>query len=113
MTAAGEQGDRGEHGERAETCELCEAARMTTWYHEDETCWIADCEVCDVPMVVWRRHGATPPDAEVDHMLAALGRVAAERFGGGEFRVDRAMRQIPEHFHAHARDTGWWRRRFG
>ena len=86
---------------------------MTTWYYEDEVCWIADCEVCDVPMVVWRSHGASPPDGDVEHMLAALGRVAGERFGGAEFRLDRVMRQIPEHFHAHARDSGWWRRRFG
>ena len=34
-------------------CELCEAAHLTTWYHDDEVCWIADCEICDVPMVVW------------------------------------------------------------
>ena len=35
-------------------CELCEAARLTTWYHEDDVCWVADCEICAVPMVVWR-----------------------------------------------------------
>jgi len=23
------------------------------------------------------------------------------------------MRQIPDHFHAHARDPHWWSRRFG
>ena len=54
-------------------CDLCEAARMTTWYHEDEVCWVADCEVCDTPMVVWQRHGAEPSDDEVEHMLSALG----------------------------------------
>ena len=41
-------------------CELCEAAHLTTWYHSDEVCWIADCEkIYNVPMVVWSRHGAT------------------------------------------------------
>lgn len=93
-------------------CELCEAAKMTTWYHEDATCWVADCEVCDVPMVVWKRHGPTPPKADVEHMVAALEAVANDRFGGGAYTVDRTMRQLPEHFHAHARDEGWYFRRF-
>ncbi len=85
---------------------------MTTWYFEDETCWIADCEVCDTPMVVWRQHGTQPPEADVDHMFAELDRVARERYGEESFKIDRIMRQIPDHFHAHARDAGWWYRRF-
>jgi len=93
-------------------CELCEAARMTPWYREDDVCWIADCEVCDVPMVVWKHHGSEPPEGDLEHMLGQLSQVATERFGDGEFSVDRVMRQIPDHFHAHARDTGWWNRRF-
>jgi hypothetical protein len=84
-------------------CELCEAARFTAWYHEDGVCWIADCDVCDVPMVVWRSHGAVPPADDAEHMLGALRRVATERFGEDGFVVDGVMRQIPEHFHAHAR----------
>ncbi len=95
-----------------ERCELCEAGHLTTWYHEDEICWIADCEICAVPMVVWKRHGVTPPDAEVAHMIGELDRVARERFGDVEFTVDRVMRQIKTHFHAHARDRQWWHRRF-
>ena len=94
-------------------CDLCEAARMTTWYHEDEVCWVADCEVCAVPMVVWRQHGATPPDDAVEHMLGALAAVADVELGAGEWSFDRVMRQIPDHFHAHARDPNWWFRRFG
>jgi len=94
-------------------CELCEAARLTPWHHEDEICWVADCEICDVPMVVWRRHGAAPPEDERAHMLDVLARVATARFGEGGFHVDPAMRQIPDHFHAHARDPNWWVRRFG
>jgi hypothetical protein len=86
---------------------------MTTWHHEDEVCWVADCEVCAVPMVVWRRHGASPPDDEVEHMLGVLGRVADAELGAGVWSLDRVMRQIPDHFHAHARDPGWWFRRFG
>jgi hypothetical protein len=93
-------------------CPLCEAARMTTWYHEDDVCWVADCEVCDVPMVVWRRHGVHPPDGDVEHMLEQLRLAAGRRFGAVGFTVDPVMRQIPDHFHAHARDAGWWYRRF-
>ena len=92
-------------------CELCEAARITPWHHEDEICWVADCEVCDVPMVVWKRHGIDPPADELEHMLGELGRVARRRFGDEAYSIDRVMRQIPDHFHAHARDEGWWWRR--
>jgi hypothetical protein len=94
-------------------CDLCEAARLTEWFHEDETCWVADCEVCGVPMVVWKQHGADPEGPLVEHMVAQLERVAAARFDGSVWHIDRAMRQIPDHFHAHARDEGWWWRRFG
>ena len=44
-------------------CELCEAARITAWHHEDDVCWVADCEICMVPMVVWKQHGPEPPQA--------------------------------------------------
>ena len=37
---------------------------------------------------------------------------ANRRFGVDGWSVDRVMRQIPDHFHAHSRDTGWWNRRF-
>lgn len=93
-------------------CDLCQAARITPWHHEDETCWVADCEICGVPMVVWRSHGPVPPKEEVEHMLARLTEVAERVFGGRAFKIDRVMRQIPDHFHAHARDDGWWFRRF-
>jgi hypothetical protein len=94
-------------------CDLCEAARTTHWYAEDEHCWVADCEVCDVPMVVWKRHAVDPPPEVLDHLLARLERAATERFGEGRYTVDRVMRQIPDHFHAHARDRDWWTRRMG
>ncbi len=91
-------------------CELCQADRFTHWYHEDEICWVADCEACGVPMVVWRHHGVEPPAADVEHALAELDKVGRARFGD-EFSIDRVMRQIPEHFHAHARDADWWSKR--
>jgi len=94
-------------------CELCEAARLTTWYHEDDVCWVADCEICAVPMVVWRVHGTDPPPEARRHMVEELGRVADTVLGAGTWSLDAVMRQIPDHFHAHARDPGWWMRRVG
>ena len=91
-------------------CELCEAARLTKWYSEDDICWVADCEVCDTPMVVWKQHGINPTEQEVDHMMAKLGDAANSRFGEGGWSYDRVMRQIPDHFHAHGRDPNWWYR---
>ena len=96
----------------AKPCELCEAARFTHWYFEDDTCWIADCEVCAVPMAVWKPHGTEPSTSEITHMLDMLSAVAKDRFGDTEFRLDTDMRTIPDHWHAHARDTEWFRKRF-
>jgi hypothetical protein len=64
-------------------------------------------------MVVWRRHAVDPPERDLAMMLEHLGRVADEVLGEGNWSVDRHMRQIPDHFHAHARDPHWWMRRFG
>jgi hypothetical protein len=64
-------------------------------------------------MVVWKIHDPVPPAHALDHMLAILTRVADARFGEGGWSLDRVMRQIPDHFHAHARDPDWWLRRFG
>src|SRR5918992_2798394 len=89
---------------RRTACDLCEAARLTPWHHEDDLCWVADCEICDVPMVVWKEHGAGPPADVLAHALEQLERVATARFGVGGYTVDRVMRQLPGHFHAHARD---------
>jgi len=91
-------------------CELCEAARISAWYHEDELCWIADCEICEVPMVVWREHSASPPDEVLEHLHARLRSIADLRFGPDGYRIDDHMRNIPDHYHAHARDHEFWRR---
>ena len=93
------------------TCELCAADRFTHWYYEDEICWVADCEACSVPMVVWRQHGVSPSAAERDHMMAQLAAAATARFGHDNWHIDGHMRQVPEHFHAHARDEGWLAKR--
>src|SRR5690606_42101734 len=73
-------------------CELCEAARFTHWYHEDERCWVADCEVCAVPMVVWQHHGPEPAPEDVEAMLPVLPAVAPERVGPDGFDLDRTAR---------------------
>jgi hypothetical protein len=87
-------------------CELCEAAPLTTRFHEDEVCWVAECESCWVPMVVWNEHGTEPTDETVAHMLERLSEVA-ERVGlgasGEGWFVDSRPRSIPDHWHAHAR----------
>jgi hypothetical protein len=45
-------------------------------------------------------------------MVARLTEAADRRFGVDGWSIDRVMRQIPDHFHAHARDPDWWHRRF-
>lgn len=91
--------------ERADGCDLCEAARITPWFHECEVCWIAECEICAVPMVVWRGHGTNPPAADLAYMHERLALVVAEHFDF-EHYVDDNMRNIPDHYHAHARPVG-------
>ena len=94
----------------SEGCELCAAAVITTRYAEDDLCWIADCEICLVPMVVWRSHDARPPDDLKRQLHERLAVVANREFGVGQWTVDDHMRNIPDHYHAHARPPSFWRR---
>lgn len=92
------------------TCELCELAPTTTWYAdvcEPFPFVLLDCDSCDVPMVVLRRHAATPTADERETMRAALAEVAAAKFGADWFYDDH-MRQIPDHYHGHARPYPKW-----
>lgn len=94
----------------AKSCELCELAPTTTWYAEVEAPFgfvLLDCDSCDVPMVVLRRHTATPTAGELETMRAALAEVAATKFGEDWFYDDN-MRQIPDHYHGHARPYPKW-----
>ena len=86
----------------ASNCELCEAARMTTWWFEDDVCWVAECESCSVPMVVWRQHSADPAPDVREQMLDRL-RLVAEKHGPSDYWIDDTLRTIPGHYHAHAR----------
>ncbi len=89
-------------------CQLCQADAITTRYFDDELCWVAECESCSVPMVVWKQHGAFPDPAAVEQMVQRLDEIARLVFGERPFRIDRVMRQIPDHFHAHARPRPTW-----
>ena len=86
-------------------CELCEAAPFTEWFHDDELCWIAECEACSVPMIVWRRHDPVPPDEVRRRLHEILTNVVATHFVD-EIWIDENMRSIPTHYHAHARPRG-------
>ena len=75
---------------------------MTTWWHEDDVCWVAECDACGVPLVVWKQHGADPPAEARAHMEARL-RAVADVHGPTRYWVDDQPRTIPDHYHAHAR----------
>jgi len=91
-------------GDRDDACLLCAADKITPWYHEDDVCWVADCEICATPMVVWRWHGTEPSQDDLDHMLGRLALAADQVFDG--HYLDGNMRNIPDHFHMHARPEG-------
>jgi len=63
-------------------------------------------------MVVWKSHGTSPNDDQIEWMLERLEKAGTQRFGKGNGRIDRTMRQVPEHFHAHLRDAQWLSRRW-
>ena len=86
-------------------CDLCEAARITPWFYEDDVCWIAECEICAVPMVVWREHDALPSPEVKAYLHRQLQLVVEMHFDFVHY-VDDNMRNIPDHYHAHARPRG-------
>ncbi len=94
---------------RVSDCELCQAARFTEWFYEDDECWIAECESCLVPMIVWKSHEARPSDEVIRRLHATLIAVVGKIFAD-EVYVDDNMRAIPDHYHAHARARGKWGR---
>lgn len=92
-------------------CELCELARTTRWYAEVEEPFrfvVIDCDSCDVPMAVLGRHDRTPDAAERSALKRRLGEIADGLYPEGWF-FDDHMRQIPDHYHVHARPypRGW------
>jgi hypothetical protein len=93
-------------------CELCELARTTRWYAEHDEPFrfvVLDCDSCDVPMAVLGEHRSSITDAERAVMRAALTGIADEMYPQG-WSFDDRMRQIPDHYHAHARPIpAWWK----
>jgi hypothetical protein len=93
-----------------ETCELCEATPFTEWFHSDDLCWIAECDACAVPMVVWRVHDPHPSE-EIRALLHARLAAAVEARSDDPYWIDENMRSIPDHYHAHARRRIDWNHR--
>jgi hypothetical protein len=87
----------------SEDCALCVQAPLTTRYYEDEECWIADCLICRVPMVVWRVHSPVPPSEVREALIERVTPVAEEFFQSRSWYFDDHMRKIPDHYHGHAR----------
>ena len=83
-------------------CELCSASRLTTWWFEDDLCWVAECDSCGVPMVVWKSHDPDPP-VEVKTALWERLSEVADLHGPQRYWIDDRLRTIPDHYHAHAR----------
>jgi len=99
---------------RDEACELCILTRSTAWYAEFEEpirFTILDCDSCDVPMAVIGCHKRTLSAEESEIVRAALTRIADEKYPQG-WVFDDNMRQIPDHYHIHARPyPAWWKKR--
>ena len=97
----------------AARCELCELARTTRWFaqfFEPFPFTLLECDSCDVPMAVLGEHRATVNESERAVMERAL-RLVAETLELGELHFDDRMRQIPDHYHLHARvRPKWWPR---
>jgi hypothetical protein len=64
-------------------------------------------------MVVWRVHDARPPEDVKRHLHEALAEVANGEFVDTTWSIDDHMRNIPDHYHAHARPPYFWRRHQG
>ncbi|MGH7785439.1 MAG: hypothetical protein ACRERC_01155 [Candidatus Binatia bacterium] len=94
-------------------CELCDLRRTTTWYAEHDAPFrfvVIDCDSCDVPMAVLGAHRARPTDDERAYMQQVLARIADAKYANGWF-FDDHMRQIPDHYHLHARPYPAWFKR--
>ena len=85
--------------------------RTTAWYAEFDEPFrftILDCDSCDVPMAVLGAHRRQVSAHESEVIRAALTRIADQKYPQGWF-FDDHMRQIPDHYHIHARPRpAWW-----
>ena len=94
-------------------CELCELVRSTRWYaqfYDPLPFTVLDCDSCDTPMAVLGEHRATVSEEERATMVRALEMIG-QTIGLGDILFDDRMRQIPDHYHLHARVApAWWPR---
>ena len=87
------------------TCELCKLHTIIHLYEDHDPRWIIlDCMSCVVPMVVWRAsHTMSVSTKDYNEMEYALINVADEKYGVGNYYIDKVQRSIPDHLHWHAR----------
>lgn len=91
-------------------CELCELAPVTPWHGEFDgpvRFRVVDCDSCEVPMAVIVEHRNWVTEAEKEGIRRELGKIADRRYPSG-WVFDDNMRQIPDHYHAHARPIPSW-----
>jgi len=80
-------------------CPLCDPIeKKTDWLYEDEKILIIICETCEIPMVIFRRHGKDSiPTEWYKHAEKKVKEIFKERFL--YFRT--FPRQIMNHIHWH------------
>ncbi len=86
------------------TCELCEKKHKTKWYYEDDYFYVCNCDTCNVPMIVAKRHTMKLNQEE----LIDIGWVLLHTFSSAWFskdpltiKLDQNQRKIKDHWHAH------------
>jgi hypothetical protein len=85
-------------------CPLCKLEKKTHWYVSTDCYVICDCDICNVPMLVWREHIATQPTGkDFEYALGVLTGIANCKFGDGKWMFDFTRRKIPDHWHCHVR----------
>jgi hypothetical protein len=75
-------------------CELCELKKISTWFFESKEYVIVECDMCGIPMVVFRSHEEVPPE-----LYEKAKAKCRELFGEVYFRMHRGS--IPDHPHFH------------
>ena len=75
-------------------CRLIGGNVYTHQYYDDTVVKIVDCDGCNVPMMVIKRHDSEPNGFEKGY----IENLAAVMFPGEKFR---GPNSIPEHWHLH------------
>ena len=88
--------------EEKSMCKLCNLAKRTKWHYATPDYMIIECETCDVPMAVARKHGEVSEHLKIT-MEHNLLMVANREFGKGTCRIDTNMKTCKDHYHIHAR----------